>query len=179
MPTYDSGRAVDLGGINIRNRRGSDFNGIRFADDRSAAPTSANDIMLYRRSGGLYVWDGATEYDVLASVAGSVGDMDAVYEGGRLVTVDEGTIVYTDATTGALDTLRITTSGAKSGDAMEFLFTGASTGRGIYLDMDQAIAATGILIDSGGTARTGADIQFTDDSTGTHSVIDINSSGSC
>lgn len=44
--------------------------------------------------------------------------------------------------------------------------------------MDQAIAATGILIDSGGTARTGADIQFTDDSTGTHSVIDINSSGS-
>lgn len=77
MPTFDSGRAASIGGINIRNRRGSDLTGIRFADNRNA-PTSANDVMLYRRSGGLYFWDGTSEYDILASVAGSVGDMDAV-----------------------------------------------------------------------------------------------------
>ena len=41
-----------------------------------------------------------------------------------------------------------------------------------------AIAANAIVIDSGGTARTGADIVFTDDSTGTHICLDINSSGS-
>ena len=178
MPNFDSGRAASIGGFNIRARRGSDLNGIRFADNRTAAPTSANDMVLYRVSNSLRFWDGSTEYNLLTSVSGSVGDLNGVYENGRLVTVDEGPIVLTDATTGALDTLRITTSGAKSGDALEFLFTGASTGRGIYLDMDQAITAVGISIDSGGTARTGADIQFTDDSTGTHICIDINSSGS-
>ena len=176
MPNFDSGRATNLGGLNIQQRRGSDLAGIRFADNRDA-PTSANDLVLYRRSGGLYFWNGSTEYNLLAAVAGSVGDLNAVYENGGSITVDNGAIVLTDATTGALDTLRITTSGAKSGDALEFLFTGASTGRGIHLDMDQAIAATGILIDSGGTARTGADIAFTDDSTGAHSVLDLNKSG--
>ena len=44
--------------------------------------------------------------------------------------------------------------------------------------MDDAIAANAIVIDSGGTARTGADMVFTDDSTGTHIVLDVNSSGS-
>jgi hypothetical protein len=178
MPTFDSGRAASIGGLNIRNRRGSDLTGIRFADNRSAAPTSANDMVLYRVSNSLRFWDGTTEYNLLTSVSGSVGDLNGVYENGRAVTVDEGPIILTDATTGALDTMRITTSGAKSGDALEFLFTGASTGRGIHLDMDQAITAVGILIDSGGDARTGADIQFTDDSTGTHICLDINSSGS-
>ena len=178
MPTYDSGRAADLGGINIRSRRGSDLNGIRFGDNRSAAPTSANDMVLYRVSNSLRFWDGSTEYNLLTSVSGSVGDLNGVYENGSAVTVDEGPIILTDPTSDALDTLRITKSGAGSGDSLEFLHTAAATGRAIYIDMNDAIARTGILIDSGGTARTGADIVFTDDSTGAHSVLDINSSGS-
>jgi len=178
MPTFDSGRAASVGGFNIRQRRASDLGAIRFDANITTTPTSANDMLLYRRSSSLRFWDGTTEYNLLTSAVGSVGDLNGVYENGQAVTVDAGAIVLTDPTTGALDTLRITTSGAKSGDALEFLFTGASTGRGIYLDMDQAIAARAIHIDSGGTARTGADIQFTDDSTGNHSVLDINSSGS-
>jgi hypothetical protein len=178
MPNFASGRAANIGGLNIRQLRGSDLGAIRFDANIATTPTSANDMLLYRRSSSLRFWDGTTEYNLLTSVSGSVGDLNGVYENGRAVTVDLGAIVLTDASTGALDTLRITTSGAKSGDALEFLFTGASTGRGIYLDMDQAITAVGISIDSGGTARTGSDIQFTDDSTGAHSVIDINDTGS-
>lgn len=178
MPTYNSGRAADIGGLNIRQRRASDLNGIRFADNRTAAPTSANDMVLYRVSNSLRFWDGTTEYNLLTSVSGSVGDLNGVYENGSSVTVDEGPIILTDATTGALDTLRITTSGAKSGDALEFLMTGASTGRAIHIDMDAAITANALFIDNGAGARTGSDILVTDDSTGTHSVIDINSSGS-
>src|SRR3990167_7224326 len=178
MPTYDSGRAADLGGINIRNRRGSDLNGIRFADNRTAAPTSANDMVLYRVSNSLRLWDGSQEFNLLTSVSGSVGDLNGVYENGSAITIDEGPIVLTDSTSDALDMLRLTKSGAGSGDSLEFLHTAAATGRAIYVDMNDAIARTGILIDSGGTARTGADIVFTDDSTGAHSVLDINSSGS-
>lgn len=77
MPNFDSGRATNLGGLNIQQRRGSDINGIRFADNRNA-PTSANDLVLYRRSGGLYFWNGTTEYNLLSAAAGSVGDLNAV-----------------------------------------------------------------------------------------------------
>lgn len=78
MPTYNSGRAADIGGLNIRQRRASDLNGIRFADNRTAAPTSANDMVLYRVSNSLRFWDGSTEYNLLTSVSGSVGDLNGV-----------------------------------------------------------------------------------------------------
>lgn len=128
-----------------------------------------------------YINEGSTSsanFNAVGGGAGGSATMNQVYEGGRLVSVDSGTIVYTDATTGSLDTLRITTSGTKTGDAIEFLMTGASTGRVLQLDMDAAIAAVGIHIDSGGGARTGDDLRFTDDSTGTHSIFNINKSGS-
>ena len=71
MPNFDSGRAASLGGISIQQRRGSDLNGIRFADARSAAPTSANDLVLYRRGTTLYWWNGTSE-DAIGA-AGGVG----------------------------------------------------------------------------------------------------------
>ena len=77
MPTFDSGRAASLGGINIRNRRGSDLTGIRFADNRTA-PTSSSDYVLYRSSNGLKFWAAGTEYDLLTSTSGSVGDLNGV-----------------------------------------------------------------------------------------------------
>ena len=174
---FDSGRASSIGGINIRNRRGSDLTGIRFADNRSA-PTSTNDLMLYRRSNGLYFWNGSTEYNLLTGVVGGVGDMNAVYEGGRTVTVDEGAIIYNDATTGSANVLEFNKTGAGSGNILDFDFTAAFTGQVLNLDMGSAVSAVGIQIDSEGGARTGADIQITDDSTGTHIALDINKSGS-
>ena len=101
MSNFDSGRETSLGGIDIKQKRGSDLAGIRFNDNRSA-PTSANDLILYRRGNGLYFWSGTTEYNLLTGVSGGVGDMNLVYEGGRTVTVDEGAIIYNDGTSGQL-----------------------------------------------------------------------------
>src|SRR3990167_2673115 len=108
---------------------------------------------------------------------GAAGTLNQTYENGQDIDIDSGPIILTDATTGALDMLRLTKSGAGSGDSLEFLHSAASTGRAVYIDMDLAIARTGILIDSGAGARTGSDIVFTDDSTGTHSLLDLNKSG--
>lgn len=69
-------------------------------------------------------------------------------------------------------------TGAGSGNILDFDFTAAFTGNVLNLDFGSAVGAVGIQLDSEGGARTGADIQVTDDSTGAHSVIDINSSGS-
>src|SRR3990167_11465908 len=110
MPNFDSGRATSIGGFNIRQRRSSDLGAIRFDADIATSPTSANDMLLYRRSSGLRFWDGTTEYNLLTSVSGSVGDLNGVYENGQALTVDLGAIVLTDASTGGVDTLRITTS---------------------------------------------------------------------
>lgn len=177
MPTYDSGRAADIGGLNIRQRRGSDLGAIRFADNITTTPTSANDMLLYRRSNSLRFWDGASEYNLLTSVAGSVGSLDGVYDNGRTITVDSGPIVLNDATTGALNTLEINKTGAGSGNLIDVDLTAAFTGNVVNLDMGSGVAAIGIVIDSEGGARTGVDLLFTDDSTAAHSTIQINKSG--
>jgi len=179
MPTFDSGRAGSIGGWNIRQRRGSDLGAIRFDADITTTPTSTNDMLLYRRSSGLRFWDGTTEYNLLTSVSGSVGDLNGVYENGSTITVDEGAIVLNDGQATA-NTLTATKTGTGSGHIFSLKFEDAANtaARAIYIDMDDGIAAEGIEIDSGGTARTGSDLIFTDDSTGAHSIIDINSSGS-
>lgn len=59
MPSFDSGRAANLGGLNVRGLRTNDMNGIRFDANRSALPTSANDFILFRHGGSLKVWDGS------------------------------------------------------------------------------------------------------------------------
>lgn len=135
---------------------------------------------LYRNSSDQLLWyNGSSSLNISTIAAGGSGasDLDSAYSNGQSITLDQGAIVLTDSTTGALDMLRLTKSGAGSGDSLEFLFTGASTGRGIYMDMDLAITAVALSIDSGATARTGSDLQFTSDSTGAHSNIDINQSG--
>src|SRR3990167_3946435 len=108
---------------------------------------------------------------------GAAGTLNQTYENGRTIEVDTGPIVITDAQ--ATDhTFDIDKTGTGSGDIFNIKFENAHTGRVMYIDMDDAIAANAIVIDSGGTARTGADMVFTDDSTGTHIVLDVNSSGS-
>ena len=58
MGSYDSGRAADFGGISIEARTAASLNGIRFDSNRDA-PTSANDVILYRGAGSsLRFWDG-------------------------------------------------------------------------------------------------------------------------
>jgi hypothetical protein len=109
---------------------------------------------------------------------GAVGGLDSVYSvADNAVTLDEGAIDWTDATTGALNSMSFTQTGAKSGNILDFSVDAALTGRAIAIDMNLGIAAQAIFIDNGGTARTGSDILITDDSTGNHSCIDINSSG--
>ena len=115
-------------------------------------------------SGTPYYWDGSA-WNEFSSGGSAVGNMNDVYENGSTVTIDSGAIVYNDATTAALNTLELNKNGAGSGNLID-------------LDMNLGIAAGGIYIDCGAGARTGADIKVKDDSTGTHIVFDIDSSGS-
>jgi hypothetical protein len=137
---------------------------------------------LWMESDGLHWSYNGTEKYISESYSGGgggtgVGDMDGVYSNGRTVTLDEGAIVYTDATTGALDSMSFVQSGAKSGNVLDLSIDAALTGKALNIDMNLGIAAPAIYIDNGGTARTGSDIQINDDSTGTHSSINIDKSG--
>lgn len=107
---------------------------------------------------------------------GIAGTLNQTYENGRTIEVDSGAITVTDAQATA-HTFDIDKTGTGSGDIFNIKFEDAATGRGMYFDMDEAVAANAIVIDSGGTSRTGADMVFTDDSLGTHIVLDVNSSG--
>lgn len=136
---------------------------------------------LWAESDGLHWSYNGSEYSITTSYAGSggggMGDMDAIYSNGRAVTVDMGTMTYTDATTGALDTMSFVQSGAKSGNVIDISVDAVLTGNALNIDMNLGVAAPAIYIDNGGTARTGADLKVKDDSTGTHSSIDIDKSG--
>lgn len=138
---------------------------------------------LWMESDGIHWSYNGTEKYITASYSGgsggtALGDLDGVYSNGRAITLDEGAIALTDATTGALNSLEFTISGAKSGNVIDVGIGAALTGNVIDIDMNLGIAAGAIYIDNGGTARTGADIKVKDDSTGTHSTIDIDKSGS-
>lgn len=143
----------------------------------STAPTNSDAFKLYRSGTDLYLWDGTTSTQ-LNDQGGGGGSLDAAYSNGSSIGLDAGAITLTDNTVGALNSMAFVQTGAKSGNILDFSVDAALTGSAIALDMNLGIAATGIFIDNGGTARTGADILVTDDSTGAHSVIDINSSGS-
>jgi hypothetical protein len=138
---------------------------------------------LWMESDGLHFSYNGTEKYISESYSGGgggggVGDLDGVYSNGRLVTLDEGAIVFTDATTGALDSMSFVQTGAKSGNVVDLSIDAALTGNALNIDMNLGIAAPAIYIDNGGTARTAADLAVNDDSTGAHSVIDVNKSGS-
>jgi hypothetical protein len=141
--------------------------------DYAGSPTSTAQ-RLYSVNGVLY-FDGVN----LESGGGAgVGTMEEVYQNGRVVGLTLGAIVLNDATAGAANTLEFNKNGAGSGNVIDVDLTAAFTGNVINLDMGSGIAAVGMVIDSEGGARTGADLFFIDDSTGAHSLIDINCSGS-
>lgn len=143
-------------------------------------PSSPNtgDLYYNTASGQLKVYDGSSWDDASAEGGGGgSSNLDTAYSIGQTITVDEGAIALTDASTGALHTMSFTQTGVKSGNILDFSVDAAMTGDAIALDMNTGVAARGIFIDNGATARTGADILVTCDSTGAHSVIDINASG--
>jgi len=131
----------------------------------------------------MYVNEGSSTsstWKALRTTTGGGGgstDLDGAYSNGQTITVDEGTIALTDATTGALDTLSINKTGAGSGDLIQLTGGAAATGAFVKMTMGTAIAAQGLYLDCSAGARTGSDIFVNDDSTAAHSVIDINSSG--
>jgi hypothetical protein len=146
----------------------------------------ATGCYFYLTSGGVvggtvYVNEGTSasaDFNAISGGGGSgVGTLNQVYENGSSIVVDSGPVTLTDGQATA-NSFSATKTGTGSGDIFALKFENAGTGRGVYIDMDDGIAANALLIDSGGTARTGADIVFTDDSTGTHILIDANSSGS-
>jgi hypothetical protein len=127
----------------------------------------------------LKYWNGSSAISLLGGGgSGAAGSLDSAYSIGTNITIDEGALQLTDATAGTLNTLEIVKTGAGSGNLFDLSVDAALTGKAIALDMNLGIAAVGIYIDAGATARTGSDIQVNDDSTGNHSVIDINASGS-
>jgi len=161
----------------------SDFTGVR-ADALKLRPGSvdpeAEGEITYLDGTGFRAYGESGVFTIPESATGggsAVGDLDGVYSNGNDITIDEGAITLTDATTAALNTLELVKSGAGSGNVLDIAINAALTGNAIDIDMNLGIAANAIYIDNGATARTGADFKVKDDSTGNHSVIDIDSSG--
>src|SRR3990167_8167901 len=129
----------------------------------------------------IYINEGtaaSADFNALGGAGGgAAGTLNQTYENGRTIEVDTGPIVITDAQTGATDTFDIDKTGTGSGDIFDIKFEDAFTGRGMYFNTDDGIAANAIVIDSSAKARTGSDVVFTDDSTGNHSLLDLNKSG--
>ena len=144
----------------------------------SADPLSAGQ-MAYVEGVGFRAYGPSGVFTIGSGGGGTaLGDLDGVYSNGQEISIDEGPITLTDATTGALNTLVLVKSGAGSGNLLDLGIDAALTGNAVDIDMNLGIAAKAIYIDCGAGARTGSDIAVKDDSTGAHSVIDIDSSGS-
>lgn len=134
--------------------------------------------MTYISGTGYRFKDASGVFTVPRTGGGGGGaTLDSAYENGPNVQLDAGTTTWTDSTTGSANGFALVKDGAGSGNLFDISIDAALTGNAIAIDMNLGIAAAGIFIDNGATARTGSDILITDDSTGNHSVIDINSSG--
>jgi hypothetical protein len=145
------------------------------------ADSSPTSYQIYRSGSDVYWFDGSSSVQLNQSASGgtAVGDLEGVYSNaGNSVELDEGAITFNDATTGSLNMLEFVKDGAGSGNIIDIAVDAALTGNAIDMDMNLGIAANAIYIDNGATARTGADFKVKDDSTGNHSIIDIDSSGS-
>lgn len=136
----------------------------------------------------IYVNEGNTsdcDFDAISTSVGGTGassGLDGVYSlADNAITMDEGAITLNDATTSSADTLVINRTGAAAtGNALK-IYVNANVNtvfNAIAIDMHNGISGEAIFIDNGGTARTGSDILVTADSTGNHSVLDVNESGS-
>ena len=146
----------------------------------TADPTELGEL-TYVIGTGFRAYGNAGIFTIPTSGGGGTGGgLESAYSVGgdeNDIQVDEGAVTWTDSTTGALNTIEYVKDGAGSGNLLDLAIDAASTGAAIGIDMNLGIAAEALFIDNGGTARTGSDILVTDDSTGNHSVIDINSSG--
>ena len=165
MGSFDSGRASDMGGINISARRGSSLNGIRFDSDRAAVPTSANDVILFRYGSALHFWDGSSD-TTLGSAGGLVNfSLNDGYDDGRTITVDAGGIVLAGATE-ATGVLQITADGASSGPGILITQSGSGndiTGTSATWGVTKAGAATfASLVGASLTAAASLTIDATD-----------------
>ena len=141
MPTYDSGRASDLGGLNIEERRADSLNGIRFDSSRST-PTSANDTMLFRQNSDIYWWDGssATNLTTAAGGGGGGGTLDGAYDNGSTITVNNGAVVLAGVDEDT-NVLSITGDGDSAGALLSFSHT--TTSRNDILGSGSNWAVTG------------------------------------
>lgn len=152
---------------------------LRFDVNHTSNPLT-NDSLgwgLYINSSNQLVYWNKTSAAVVSGTS-TAGSMDAGYDLGQTITVDNGAIVLNDASVGAANVLEFNKTGAGSGNILDFDFTAAFTGNVLNLDMGSAVAAVGMVIDSEGGARTGTDLLFTDDSTGaSHYNIVVNKSG--
>src|SRR3990167_682521 len=142
MGNYDSGRASDFGGINIEQRRESSLNGIRFDASRSA-PTSANDVVLYRNGTDLCFWNG-TSTTIIGSVGAVIPSLDGIFAGDKTLNV-AGTTLTIDNSTGNNDVLTLTNTGAGSGAVLQI--TNAGTGSDIRGDSGTwSISKAGVAV---------------------------------
>ena len=170
---YSTPRNINLKG------QGSGRGGILlFESTNPSDPIGSSHRGLYINTSGDLVYANQGTTTVLGSGGGGTASLDGAYDQGRSITVDAGEIALNDSTVGAAHTFAINKTGAGSGNLIDLDVSAALTGNAIDIFIDKGIAANAIHIDAGAEARTGADILVTDDSTGAHSVIDINSSGS-
>lgn len=134
---------------------------------------------IWAESDGIHINYNGVESTIATSISGgAIGTLDDIYTNGRTIALDAGAITLTDATTSTADCFDITVSGAKSGDVFDIGVDAAATGKVFNVDMNLGIAAECLYIDNGAGARTGSDIHVKSDSSGAHSVLDIDLEGS-
>src|SRR3990167_669261 len=169
---YSSPKNINLQGVS--SLKGS---ALRFARTSSSNPFNSTSDGLYVNASNQLVFSSQGSATTLGA-AGGGNSLDAAYGAATpTITMDNGALTLNDSTDGTANTLTIAKSGAGSGDVFEITMSAAHTGRAINLDMNAAIGAVALHIDSSSDARTAADIQFTDNSTGAHSTLDLNKSG--
>ena len=144
MGSYDSGRASDIGGISIEQKRADSLAGVRFNDSRSA-PVSANDLVLFRNGTDICWWNGtATVILGAAGAASVIPSLDGIFAGDKTLNV-AGTTLTIDNSTGNNNVLTLTNSGAGSGAVLQF--DNAGSGSDIDGTNDSwSISKTGVAI---------------------------------
>src|SRR3990167_7699911 len=146
MGSYDSGRAADFGGISIEARRADSLNGIRFDSNRDA-PTSANDVILYRGAGSsLRFWDGSSA-TTLGSAGGLVNfSLNDAYDDGASITVDGDAVTLNGShATNNLLNLRYVGSGTGNMIDIQNDSTGSDWSDIIGTDNTWAVSSAGAL----------------------------------
>lgn len=165
---------------NVDNLELMDSLGIQFTGRTSApadADLAAGRVYFDSTLSAFRGYDGSSWTNFGGGGGGGGETLDETYQNGRTINLSLGAIVLNDATSAAANTVEINKTGAGSGNILDFDFSAAFTGNVFNVDFGSAVAASGLVLDSEGTARTGSDIVFTDDSTSAHSCLDINHSG--